>query len=92
MERERLRVRFQTEEEYSAYFTSDEFNGLFQELIVDKLEISQIMTLLRDRPLSTGEISEALGVAPSEASKYLGNSARQGLVRFDESQKRFVPA
>jgi F420-non-reducing hydrogenase iron-sulfur subunit len=92
VERERLRVRFKTEEEYNEFFASDEVNRLFQELIVDKLEISQIMTLLRERPLSTGEISEILGVTPSETSKHLGRSARQGLIRFDESQKRFVAA
>lgn len=92
VERERLRVRFKTEEEYKEFFESDEFDRLFQELIVDKLEISKIMTLLRENPRSTGEISEALGVEPAEASKHLGNSARQGLVRFDAGQKRFVPA
>jgi len=92
VERERLRGRFRTEEEYNAFFSSKEFDNLFQELIVDKLEISKIMTLLRESPRSSGEISEILGVEPSEASKYLGNSARQGLVKFDEDQKRFVPA
>ncbi len=92
VERERLRVRFQTEAEYDAFFNSNEFERLFQELIVEKLAIQQIMTLLRDSPRSTGEISELLGVDPSEASKYLGSSARQGLIRFDEGQKRFVPA
>jgi hypothetical protein len=91
VERERLRVRFDTEEEYNEFFTSEEVDRLFKELIGDKLEISQIMALLRERP-STGEISEILGVDPSEASKHLGRSARQGLVRFDDGQKRFVPA
>ena len=91
VERERLRVRFKTEEEYNVFFTSDEFERLFQELIGDKLAINQIMALLREKPLSTGEISEILGVDPSTASKHLGSSARQGLIRFDESQKRFVP-
>jgi len=92
VERERLRVRFKTEEEYDAYFSSSEVERLFQELIADKLEISRIMELLRERPLSTGEISDLLGVEPSVASKYLSTSARQGLVRFDEGRKRFVPA
>jgi F420-non-reducing hydrogenase iron-sulfur subunit len=92
VERERLRVRFNTEEEYNEFFTSDEFDRLFKELIVDKLEIGQIMTLLRESPRSTGEISEILGVDPSEASKHLRSSAKQGLVRFDESQKRFASA
>ena len=90
-ERERLRVRFDTEEEYSKFFASDEVNRLFHELIVDKLATSQILLLLRERPLSAGEISEILGVDASTISTHLNNSARQGLIEFDESQKRFVP-
>ena len=92
VERERLRVRLNTEEEYRKFFSSDEVNRLFNELIVDKLVISQIMLLLRERPLSTGEISEILGLSPSEVSRYLKSSASGGLVRFDEIQKRFAPA
>ena len=92
VERERLRVHFDTEDEYNEFFTSDEVDRLFHELIVDKLTISQIMLLLRERPLSTGEISEILGLSPSEVSRYLNSSAREGLVRFDEIQKCFVPA
>jgi F420-non-reducing hydrogenase iron-sulfur subunit len=90
VERERLRVPVKSEEEYNKFFTSDEVDRLFKELILDKLELSQIMTLLRERPLSTGEISEILGVDPSEISIHLNRSARQGLIEFDESQKRFV--
>jgi len=92
VERERLRVRFDTEEEYREFFTSDEVTRLFHELIVDKLVISQIMLLLRKKPLSTGEISEILGSSPSEVTKHLSVSARQGLVRYDVSQKRFALA
>jgi DNA-binding MarR family transcriptional regulator len=50
------------------------------------------MALLRERPLSTGEISEILGVDPSEVSRHMNSSSRKGLVHFDISQKRFVPA
>ena len=92
VERERLRVHFETEQEYNEFFSSDEVNRLFHELIVDKLKMSQIMVLLRERPLSTGEISEILDLNPSEVSRHLTSSARQGLVRFDESLKRFAPA
>jgi coenzyme F420-reducing hydrogenase delta subunit len=92
VERERLRVPYKSEEESNTFFASDEFDRLFQELIGDKLEKSQIMALLRERPLSTGEISEILGVDSSEVSIHLIAAARQGLVNFDESQKRFVPA
>jgi coenzyme F420-reducing hydrogenase delta subunit/DNA-binding transcriptional ArsR family regulator len=90
LERERLRVRFDTEEEYKKYFTSDEVDRIFRESVVDKLAMSQILLLLRERPLSTREISEILGVDPSEVSTHLTNSARQGLIEFDERQKRFV--
>ncbi len=92
VERERLRVRFDTEEEYDEFFASDEVDRLFHELVVSKLAISQMMLLLREKPRSTGEISEILGLNPSEVSRYLNRSARQGLVRFDESQKRFALA
>jgi F420-non-reducing hydrogenase iron-sulfur subunit len=92
VERERLRVHFETEEEYKEFFASDEVNRLFRELIVDKLTINQILSLLREKPLTTGEIAEILGLSPSEVSRYLNSSAREGLVRFDEIQKCFVPA
>jgi F420-non-reducing hydrogenase iron-sulfur subunit len=91
VERERLRVHFETEDEYDKFFGSEEVDRLFRELIVDKLAISQILLLLRERPLSTGEISEILGLSPSEVSRYLNSSAKEGLVRFDEIQKCFVP-
>jgi len=92
VERERLRLPFRSEKEWNKFFTSDEVERLFQELIGDKLVISQIMALLRERPLSTGEISEVVGSSPSEVTKHLNISARQGLVRYDESQKRFALA
>ena len=89
VERERLRVPFKSEEECNRFFGSPEVDRLFQELISYKLEISQIMALLRERPLSTEEISEILGADPSEVSVYLNSTARQGLIEFDESQMRF---
>jgi len=91
VERERLRVHFETEDEYDKFFNSEEVDKLFHELIVDKLAISEILLLLRERPLSTGEISEILDLSPSEVSRYLNSSAKEGLVRFDEIQKCFVP-
>ena len=92
VERERLRVPVKSEEAYNKFFTSDELNRLFNELIVDKLAISQIMLLLREKPLSTGEISENLGLNPSEVSRHMNSSSRQGFVRYDESGKRFALA
>jgi coenzyme F420-reducing hydrogenase delta subunit len=92
VERERLRVRCATAEEYAEFFGSDEVDRLFRELIADKLVISQIMLLLREGPRSTGELSMILSLDPSEVSRYLNSSARQGLARFDETQKRYFPA
>ncbi len=92
VERERLRVPFKSEEAYNKFFTSDEVNRLFNELIGDKLAISQIMLLLRERPLPTGEISEILGLCPSAVSRHINSSSRQGLVRYDETRKCFALA
>jgi coenzyme F420-reducing hydrogenase delta subunit len=92
VERERLRVPVKSEEAYHKFFTSDEFNGLFDELVISKLAISQIMLLLKERPLSTGEMAEILDLNPSEVSKHMNSSSRQGLVRYDESRKCYVLA
>jgi coenzyme F420-reducing hydrogenase delta subunit len=87
VERERLRMHFHKEEEYREFYASDEFNRLFKELVADKLAVSEIMLLLREGPQSGQKISEILGLKPSEVSKHVNMSARQGLVRFDESRR-----
>jgi len=92
VERERLRVRFDKQEQYDEYFASDEFNRLFEELIVDKLAISRIMLLLRDNPLSARDIADVLGIKANEVSRHLSNSSRLGLVSFDDAEKRFALA
>ncbi len=90
VERERLRVPTKSAEAYHQFFSSDEVNRLFDELIIDKLAISQIMLLLQEKPLSTGEISEILGLNPSEVSRHMNSSSRYGLVRYDTDQKRYA--
>ena len=90
VERERLRVPLKSEEEYERFFASDEVIKLFDELVAGRLTISQILLLLREGPLSTRKISEALQLNPSEVSRHLNISARQGLVRYDEDQKQFA--
>jgi NADH-quinone oxidoreductase subunit E len=50
VERERLRVTLKSVEEYNEFFTGDEFDRLFQELIGDKFQITRIMALLREKP------------------------------------------
>jgi len=90
VESERLRVRFDTIEQFEEFYSSAELEKLFGELIADKLAISQIMLLLKERPLSTGEMAQALGLTPSEISRHLNSTAKQGMVRYEESQKRFT--
>jgi coenzyme F420-reducing hydrogenase delta subunit len=90
VEREKLRVPLQSEEAYNDFFASDKVNRLFNELIIDKLAVSQIMLLLREKPLSTGEMSEKLGLNPSDVSRHMNSSSRHGLVRYDTSQKRYA--
>jgi len=83
VERERLRVPVKSEEAYQEFYASDEVNRLFDELIGDKLAISQIVSLLQEKPLSTGEISDVLGLNSSEVAKHMKSSSRQGLVKYD---------
>jgi F420-non-reducing hydrogenase iron-sulfur subunit len=90
VERERLRVQFKTEEEYKEFFSSDEVNRLIRGLILDKLAVSEIMLLLREKPLSVGEISAILGFNPAEVSRHLNLSVRQGLISFDESRRALL--
>jgi F420-non-reducing hydrogenase iron-sulfur subunit len=92
VERERLRVPSKSEQAYKEFFSSDDVNRLFNELILDKLTISEIMLLLREKPLSTGEISKTLGLNPSDVSRHMNSSSRHGLVRFDQSRKRYALA
>ena len=89
VERERLRMPVKSVEAYKKFFASDEFEKIFQDLIADKMEISQIITILRKKPCSSREISEILGITVSKAANQLKRSARQGFVEFDESQMRF---
>lgn len=92
VEREKLRVPVRSEEAYYEFYNSEELNRLFSEAILDKLAISQITLLLRERPLSTSEITEILGLNLSEVSKHLDSLSRQGLVRYDESRRCYALA
>jgi len=90
VERERLRIPKKEKKAYHEFFTSEKFDRLFDELVGHQLAIGQIMSLLQSKPLSTGEIAEALGLNPSEIAKYISTSSRQGLVRYDEGAKRYA--
>ena len=89
VERERMRMPEKSVEAYNRFFASDEFGKIFRELVADKIETSEIMSILREKPRSAKEVSEILGVTPAEASNQLKSSARQGYVEFDASQMRY---
>jgi DNA-binding transcriptional ArsR family regulator len=92
VERERLRAPVMPEEEYHKFYESDEMRRLFDETIAEKLAIGQIISLLREGPLTTAEIARDLGLTPSEVSKHLISSSRQRLVRYDLDNKRYAIA
>jgi F420-non-reducing hydrogenase iron-sulfur subunit len=90
VERERMRVKFKDLEDYPKYFNSPEVERIFNEAVADKLAISQILALLREKPLTTGEIAEVLDLTPAEVTKHLIASSKEGLVRFDAGRKQFA--
>ncbi len=94
VERERMRLSpdLKKREEVEAFFKSNEVDKIFDDLVADKLAISEIMSLLRQQPLSTGEIAERLGLSPSAVSRHMNTSSKHGLVRYDVEQKRYTLA
>ena len=92
VEREKLRVRFENKEDYEEFFSSDEITSLINDMIADKLAISQIMVLLQEEALSSREIAASLSMNSSDVSKHLSNSARQKLIKFDESEQLYALA
>jgi hypothetical protein len=92
VERESLRAPKESEQACRAFWESDEVNRLVNELIIDKLTMGEIMALVGEKPLSTGEISEILHLNPSEVAKYMRSTSQQGLVRYDLSSNCYTLA
>lgn len=82
-ERERLRVPVKSKQAYTEFFESSDTNDLFDNIFADKLAISQIMLLLKEKPLSTSEIAEKLSLKPSDVSRHMITSSRHGMVKYD---------
>jgi NADH-quinone oxidoreductase subunit E len=80
---ERLSAPARTEDAYNEFFTSEDFDRLFNESIVDKLAEIQIMTLQKERLHSTEEISKILGLSPGEVQRHLEILARQQNIRTE---------
>jgi hypothetical protein len=83
VERERLRLPVRSEFGIEAFLNSGDFDSIFEETIGEKLAISQILSLLHQKPMSTGEIAASLGLNPSEISRHINNSSKHGFVRYD---------
>ena len=92
VERERMRIPVQSKEVYYNYFNSDEFSKLFKETVVEKLAISQIISLLRERPHTIEEISNGISLTTSEVLRLLIISSRQRFVRYDVGRKCYALA
>jgi coenzyme F420-reducing hydrogenase delta subunit len=92
VERERMRIPVKSEAAYQEFYGGEEMSRLFRELIADKLSIGQIIAFLKEKPLSTSQISAMVGLNPSEVSKHMNTSSRHGLVRYDESRKCYTAA
>ncbi len=92
VERESLRARFNTREEYEEYFNSGKVNKIFEESIIEKLAMQEILLLLREKPISIKEFSEKLGLDQADVSRHLSTSAKKRWTKFDEKQKLFTLA
>jgi F420-non-reducing hydrogenase iron-sulfur subunit len=92
VERERLRVRFGTEQEYLDFFNRDEVNRIYGETIGEELTSREILLLLRERRLTTEEIAGMLNLSRQDVSRHLSRSVKQGLVRFDGRERSFALA
>lgn len=92
VERERMRIPVKSEENYRKFFASEEMDRLFEETILDKLATTKIMLLLQEKPLPTAEVAKRLGLTPSQVSRHLITSSRQGLVRYDSNIKCYALA
>ena len=90
VERERLRVPEKTEEVYREFFSSEKVNRLIDDMLADRLAVSQIMLLLKDNPLSTSDISKQLGLNPSDVSRHMNSTSRHGLVSYDTESSRYA--
>ena len=90
VEREKLRVGKRTEEALNTFYRSEETKRLFNDLVIEKLDISQILLLLQKGPRTTAEISEVMRLSQSDISKYMNTSSRRGLVRYDVERRCYA--
>ncbi len=89
---QRFQVSERTEEAYHAFFSSGEFDSLFDELIKDKLDICLITSLLRENALSAARIADSLGIPPSDVARHMNSSAKMGFITFNHHNNSYALA
>ena len=92
VERERLRPPERTEDGINLFYGSAEANRLFDQLVEGELVFAQILLLLGQSPLSTGQISEKLGLSSSTVAKQMKSFLSRGLVRYDQDRGSYALA
>jgi len=92
VERERLRPPARTEEAINMFYESEAATRLFDQLVETELVFAQILLLLGESPLSTGQISEKLGLSSSAVAKQMKSFLSRGLVRFDQERGSYALA
>ncbi|MEN8151607.1 MAG: methyl-viologen-reducing hydrogenase subunit delta, partial [Planctomycetota bacterium] len=92
VEREKLRVPTRSDEAYREWYASEETGRLIDELFSDRIAIGQALGLLRQKPHSTRDMAERLGLSASDISRHMNESSRRGLVTFDVDSKCYVLA
>ena len=90
VERERLRIPEKSAASYEKFFSDPETDRLFSELVADKLTISEIMLLLNQKDLSTGELAALLGLDPAGVARQVGSASQAGLISYDEERKCYT--
>jgi F420-non-reducing hydrogenase iron-sulfur subunit len=83
VERERLRVPQRTEDGYHKFFGSQDFEDLFKVLVLEKLDMSRIMGMVRARTVLAVEIAADLDLEPTDVARYLDQLAQRGMVRIN---------
>jgi F420-non-reducing hydrogenase iron-sulfur subunit len=91
-EREKLRVPVKSKQTYKQFFENPATDRLFDQLFADKLAVSQILLLLKNKPLSTSDISQRLGLNSSDVSRHMISSSRHGMVMYDTASKCYTLA
>jgi len=91
-ERERFRVPVKSKQAYTEFFENSDTDKLFDTVFSDKLAVSQIMLLLKEKPLSTSDISERLGLNPSDVARHMISSSRHGMVKYDTDSSCYTLA